>query len=166
MLFILTLLPAGLTASAVVTPTVTLGAATKPDSYYYFTGASVTGSGIKTILISFTDTVTSGDAIAVLPPSSGSYLDFAVSTSSQSNNYTKRINISTAGGADASLVQSYLQGIGFTIAGSRQTVSVVVTTDSITYDTFAKIAVWGRKYIPIESCPIPNSQKSYLDTII
>ncbi len=162
MLFVLTLLPTGLTASAdSVTPTVTLGSAAKSGSTYYFTGASVTGSGIKTILVSFTDTVTSGDKIAVLPASTGSYSDFKVSDTSAGNDYTKRINISTAGGASFSLVQSYLQGIGFTIAGARQTVSVVVTTESVSYDTFFNIDTQHYyQYIPFA---VAGDKQTWID---
>ena len=109
----------------------TLGDATVTDGTYYYKSATVTGSGIKTILLSFSGSVADGDKI-ILPETLPS--GFMVSPTSESNDYTKRINIDS--GADASTVQSYIQGIGFTLAGSSQSVKVTITTEDVQYDTF------------------------------
>ena len=112
---------------------VSLGAATNSSGTYYYNNATVTGSGIKTILLSFSESVASGDKINLptnTPPG------FVVSTTSESNDYTKRINIDT--GASASDVQSYLREISFTLASTHtsQSVKVTITKESIQYDTF------------------------------
>ena len=130
----------GLKASAAGTDelSVALGAAQPGATInniktYYYPDAVVTGSGIKTILLSFSENVTSGDKI-ILPDSPSG---FVVSGTSASNDYTKRVNIDT--GASASDVQSYLQKIGFQLAGTSQSVKVTITTQSIQYDTFYEI---------------------------
>ncbi len=92
------------------------------------------GKRIKTILLSFSESVASGDAI-ILPTDTPS--GFEVSSTSEKNDYTKRINIDS--GADAATVQSYIQGIGFTLAGTSQSVKVTITTESVQYDTFYDI---------------------------
>ena len=121
------------TASAFSSPTVTLGDATlnSQDSRYYFDNAAVGGNSIKTILISFSSNVASSDAINLPVEPSG----FTVSSTSVSNNYTKRINIDTAatGTDNASAVQSYLRGIGFALDSSHtsQSVKVTVTTENV-----------------------------------
>ncbi len=112
---------------------VKLGNATFSGDKYYYTGVEVSGDGIRTILIGFSENVASGDKI-VLP---GATEGFTVSSSSSSNDYTKRINV--AEGTLTSAVQSYLRGVGFATASASQTVSVTVTTENITTDTFYNI---------------------------
>ncbi|MPM07425.1 hypothetical protein SDC9_53731 [bioreactor metagenome] len=109
------------------TPSVSLGEAALSDGKYYYGNAVVTGSGIRTIFIGFSDNVTSGDAIT-LPTAAG----FEVSGTS--NVYTKRVNLDEGTSTDA--VRDYLRGVRFSIASARQAVSITVTTDSITTDTF------------------------------
>lgn len=120
---------------------VLLGSATESNSLCYFRNAIVTGSGIQTILLSFSDAVSSGDSITLPAAPAG----FTVSTTSQGNNYTKRINVDTtkvSGGTDdAPAVQSYLQNIGFALGSlhTAQSVKVTVTTVDVEYDTFYDI---------------------------
>lgn len=120
---------------------VLLGSATESGSPYYFSNAIVTGSGIQTILLSFSDAVSSGDSITLPAAPAG----FTVSTTSQGNNYTKRINVDTAtvsgGTDDAPAVQSYLRSIGFALGSlhTAQSVKVTVTTVDVEYDTFYDI---------------------------
>lgn len=111
-----------------------LGSVSISGDTYYYANADIIGDGIKTILINFSDSVTEGDEI-VLPASTPS--GFTVSASSAGNDYTKRINIDS--GVSASAVQSYMRGVGFKIASENQTVSVTVTSESITVDTFYNI---------------------------
>lgn len=106
---------------------VTLGDAALSAGKYYYTGAAVTGSNIKTILLSFSGSVTPGDAIT-LPTAAG------FTASGTSNAYNKRINI--ADGTQTSAVEDYLRGVGFAITSATQSVSVTVTTENITTDTF------------------------------
>ena len=116
---------------SVSSPAVSLGSATlSSDSKYYYENATVTGDNIRTVLISFSDNVTSGDTIT-LPAAAG----FTVSGTS--NAYTKRINIPD--GTLASAIQDYLRGVGFAIASSTQTVNVTVSTENIKTDTFYNI---------------------------
>ena len=68
---------------------ITLGSAALTGCTYYYPNASVSGDSIRTILISFSDNVTNGDSIILPPAPEG----FTVSSSSASNNYTKRINL-------------------------------------------------------------------------
>jgi hypothetical protein len=110
-------------------PGVVLGGATLSGGRYYYENAAVSGTGLRTILISFTSDVTAGDRI-VLPATPAG---FTVSDSSAANDYAKRINLD---GVDASAVQAYLRGVAFEIASGRQTVDVTVTTDNIQYDTY------------------------------
>ena len=122
--------------ASAMAPGLTLGTATGTGPYYYST-ATVTGSNIKTILLSFSESVKDGDLIT-LPKETPA--GFRVSSTSASNNYTKRINIDTsiAGTDDAAAVQAYIQGIGFTLDSSHasQSVKVTVTTVDVHYDTF------------------------------
>jgi hypothetical protein len=99
------------TAAGTTAPGVSLGSPSLTGEKYYYADAVVTGDNIRTILISFSENITSGDKIN-LPTSSG----FTVS--STSNDYTKRINLDA--GTSASAVQAYLRGVGFAIAGGRR----------------------------------------------
>jgi len=129
-LMIFAMIPAQ-TALAATEPSISLGSATLTGGKYYYEDATVSGTGIQTILINFSDDVTSGDAITlpVMTPDG-----FTVS----GNSYSKRINVdtSTTGLENASAVQDYVRDIGFAIAGTTQTVNVTVTTQNIAYDTF------------------------------
>ena len=130
-------------------PTLTLGAATATGSTYYYNNATVTGSGIKTILLSFSESVKDGDTIT-LPTGTDVPDGFVVSDTSESNNYTKRINI--AAGADAADVQNYIQKIGFTLGGTSQSVKVTITTVDVQYDTFYDVDTQHYyQYIPFTS---------------
>ena len=116
---------------SVSSPAVSLGSATlSSDGKYYYENATVTGDNIRTMLLSFSGNVTSGDAIT-LPAAAG----FTVSGTS--NAYTKRINISD--GTLTSAIQNYLREVGFAIVSPTQTVNVTVTTENITTDTFYNI---------------------------
>lgn len=132
-LMIFAMIPAQ-TALAATEPSISLGSATLTGGKYYYEDATVSGTGIQTILINFSDDVTSGDAITlpVMTPDG-----FTVS----GNSYSKRINVdtSTTGLENASAVQDYVRDIGFAIAGTTQTVNVTVTTQNIAYDTFYNI---------------------------
>lgn len=124
-----------LSAAADDGPGVSLGSATHADDgKYYYENATVTGTGIQTVFIGFSDNVTTGDAIT-LPDTAPT--GFTVSASSATNPYTKRINL--AAGITADAVQSYLRGVGFSMAGLTQSVTVTVTTDSLDVDTFYNI---------------------------
>ena len=118
-------------ATAPGNPGITLGSESFSNGKYYYSGAAVTGDNIRTILIGFSSDVTTGDKI-VLPTSTPA--GFAVSASSASNNYTKRINLND--GIAASAVQDYIRGVGFTIASPAQTVQITISTENITQDTF------------------------------
>lgn len=120
--------------SASENPSINLGSSVLIDNKYYYSNAVVSGDNIRTILISFSDNVTSGDKI-ILPQTTPS--GFTVSSSSLNNDYTKRINLNA--GISASSVQEYIRGIGFSIASKTQSAVVTVTTDSIAYDTFYNI---------------------------
>lgn len=127
---LISLMPAvTLPASAELAPGgLTLGTPTlDEDGKYYYEDAAVSATGIRAILIGFSDSVTTGDTIT-LPdtPPTGAQVS--------GNNYNKRINFTE--GTPTSDVQSYLRGIGFSVAGATQTVSVTVTTEDITTDTF------------------------------
>ncbi len=119
------------TASEPGEPGITLGSATLSSDKYYYDNATVTGNDIRTILISFSDSVITGDKIT-LPTSTPA--GFTVSTSSASNSYTKRINLNA--GIAASAISDYLRGVGFTLASQTQTVQITVTTEVIAQDTF------------------------------
>ncbi len=127
---ILTMLPMQYAVATIQgEPGIALGSASLSTGIYYYDNATVTGDSIRTILISFSGSVTTGDKIT-LPASAG----FTVSASSASNNYTKRINLNA--GIAASDVQDYIRGVGFTIAGQTQTVQITITTEDIEQDTF------------------------------
>ncbi|WP_062320148.1 immunoglobulin-like domain-containing protein [Halolactibacillus sp. JCM 19043] len=106
---------------------------TNQDRQFSFEDLAVTGSGIKSILISFNQSVTLGDKI-ILPSSSSG---FTVSTSSASNDYTKRINLSDS--VTTSDVQDYLRNVSYELGSSEQSVQVVVTSEDIQYDTYYSI---------------------------
>nr|HXK77933.1 hypothetical protein [Oscillospiraceae bacterium] len=117
------------TANSVTTEVgLELGAAVFTGGKYSYPNAEVSGSGIKTLLISFSKSTADGDEI-VLPTAPAGF-----TVSSTSNDYTKRINLDD--GILTSTVQEYLRGIGFAIASATQTVSITITTESITADTF------------------------------
>jgi hypothetical protein len=80
-ILIITVLPTtGAPALAIgYPPGVVLGGATLSGGSYYYSSAAVTGTGLRTILISFTSDVTSGDRI-VLPAAPAG---FTVSASSE-----------------------------------------------------------------------------------
>ena len=124
---IFALLPAQ-TALALLRPSVNLGSPTLADGKYYYESAVVEGSVIRTLLINFSDEVAPGDTITLPAAPEG----FTVSGSS--NDYTKRINIGS--GIEASAVQSYLRGVGFSLGNDSQTVQVVVSSENIQYDTY------------------------------
>lgn len=130
MLMVATLLfsSISLPAMAATNPTVETGVATYSLGKQYFSNLTVSGDGIRTILISFSENVTSGDKIN-LP---GTPAHFAVSSSS--NFYNRRINIDA--GVSTSDIQNYLRGVGYTVVSPTQTVSITVTTESITSDTY------------------------------
>lgn len=115
-------------------PAISLGSAVVSGNTYYYSNASVTGDNIRTILISFSESVTAGDKI-ILPAVTPA--GFTISASSSSNDYTKRINLSAS--IPENLVQLYIRGIGFTVSSPSQTVSISVTTENITYDTYFNI---------------------------
>lgn len=111
---VMTLLPgmsltAGATDDAALS--VVLGDAAATGSTYYYSNAAVTGSDIKTVLLSFSESVASGDRI-ILPENAPP--GFTVSDTSANNDHTKRINIDTAaaGTDDAAAVQTYIRGRG------------------------------------------------------
>ena len=112
---------------------ITLGSAALTGDKYYYPNASVSGDNIRTILISFSDNVTDGDSIVLPSAPEG----FTVSSSSASNDYTKRINLDA--GVAASAVQDYIRDIGFTIASATQSVKITVTTENIIHDTYYNI---------------------------
>ena len=127
---ILAMHPMQYAAAMVPGPDITLGSAAFSAGMYYYNNATVTGDNIRTILISFSDNVTSGDEI-VLPASPGG---FSVSASSAGNDYTKRINLNS--GIAAGTVQNYIRSIGFSVASQTQKVQITISTESITQDTF------------------------------
>lgn len=114
-------------------PDVQLGAAVFSGGKYFYSSAEVSGSGIKTILISFSGSVTAGDRIVLPAATTG----FTVSGSSAGNDYAKRINLDD--GVEADAIQDYLRGVGFEIASATQTVEFTVTTDNIEDDTYYNI---------------------------
>jgi hypothetical protein len=131
------------TAISVTIPAVgiELGEAAFTGGKYYYTDTEVTGDGIRTILIAFSNNVTSGDKINLPAAPDG----FTVSATS--NDYTKRINLDE--GVLTSAVQSYLRGVGVEIADETRTVSFTVTTENITTDTFYNIGTEHYyQYIP------------------
>ena len=129
--FVFSLLPTFMIASyATPTVAVTLGRATLTGAQYHYSNAIVTGVGVRTILISFTKTPTSGDKITA--PTD--VADFTVSSSTENNDYAKRINI--ASGKTNDEVQSYLRSVGFEVASKDQSVSITVTTEEIQFDTY------------------------------
>lgn len=154
----LTLYAQWTTAAPITPPAVHLGSAVKNGDDYNFPNVSIEGSGIKTILISFSSSVTNGDAI-ILPTSDGSNYtidDFTVSTTSANNDYTKRINI--VDGATAEAVQEYLQNIDFSITDSFQTIKVIITSDTVERDTFYNIDTQHYyQYIPYTSSELSGS---------
>lgn len=115
-------------------PHIALGSPMLTGETYYYPNASVSGENIRTILISFSDSVTEGDEI-ILPATTPE--GFTVSASSASNDYTKRINLDA--GVAESAVQEYIRGIGFAIASATQSIKITVTTENITYDTYYNI---------------------------
>ncbi len=146
------------TVSTVVAPSVALGQAVENGGTYSFPNASVEGDSIKTIFLSFSSSVASGDIIT-LPTTSGSNYDindFVVSTTSAGNNYTKRINI--AAGASPEAVQEYLQDISFSLAGSSQTIKVILSSDDIAQDTFYDVDTQHYyQYIPYTTADLSAS---------
>lgn len=120
-----------LPAEAYLSPTLALGSASQAGGTYYYPGAIVTGSSIRTLLINFTDSVTAGDRI-ILP--SVTPAGFTVSASSAANDYAKRVNFTS--GTLTVDIQAYIRSIGVQLASSLQTVQFTVTTDTITNDTF------------------------------
>lgn len=114
-----------------VEPNITLGSSALTDDKYTYPNATVTGENIRTILISFSDSVTSGDAIT-LPSTTPS--GFTVSQSSVNNVYAKRINLNE--NTSASAISDYIRGIQFAVASDTQSLAVTVTTENITNDTF------------------------------
>jgi hypothetical protein len=80
---VLSMLPAQ-TALAEPVLSVTLGSATLSEGKYYYEEASVSGAGIRAILINFSGNVTSGDAITLPAEPAG------VTVSASSNDYSKR----------------------------------------------------------------------------
>ncbi len=131
-ILVFSMFPLGI-ALAAGEPGITLGSPMLTSNTYYYPNAAVVGDSIRTILISFSDSVTGGDEI-VLPSTPAG---FTVSASSASNKYTKRINLNA--GTAASAVQDYIRNIGFRIANATQSVKITVTSESITYDTFYNI---------------------------
>ncbi len=132
-LMLIIILPAQYSLAA-ENPSINLGSSSLIDNKYYYSNAVVSGDNIRTILISFSDNVTSGDKINLPESTPGG---FTVSSSSLGNNYTKRINLDA--GIPSSSVQEYIRGIGFSISSKTQSAVVTVTTDSIGYDTFFNI---------------------------
>ena len=112
---------------------ITLGSAAINGDKYYYPNAAVSGDNIRTILISFSDNVTDGDSIVLPSTPEG----FTVSSSSASNDYTKRVNLADT--ITASDVQEYIRDIEFTIASATQSVKITVTTESIIHDTYYNI---------------------------
>lgn len=115
-----------------------LGLSLGPVSFaggcYSYPNAAVTGDGIKTVLIGFSQAVTEGDRI-ILPTETPS--GFAVSDTSAVNNYVKRINLQD--GVTSAELETYLRGVTFAVASASQSVELSVTTQSIDYDTFYNI---------------------------
>lgn len=114
-------------------PNITLGSVSISAGRYYYSNAVVSGDNIRTILISFSGSVASGDKIFLPGTPSG----FTVSATSSGNDYVKRINLDA--GVTGDEVQAYLRGVGFTIAGAAQSVEVSITTENVEYDTFYNI---------------------------
>ena len=112
---------------------ITLGSAVITGDKHYYPNAVVSGDNIRTILISFSDNVTDGDSIVLPSTPEG----FTVSSSSASNDYTKRVNLADT--ITASDVQEYIRDIEFTIASATQSVKITVTTESIIHDTYYNI---------------------------
>jgi hypothetical protein len=107
---------------------ITLGSASLTDGVYYYSSATVEGDDtIRTLLISFSNNVTTGDKI-ILPSATTGF-----TVSSTGNDYTKRVNVS---GADTSAVQAYLRKIGFQIASATQSIRITATADDIETDTY------------------------------
>lgn len=115
-------------AKAADSYTIDLGATAVTSGKYTYPDAVVSGDNIRTILISFSGNVASGDSITLPSAPSG----FTVSGTS--NAYAKRINLDS--GTTASAVQDYLRQVGFSLAGDGQSIEVTVTSDSIGYDTY------------------------------
>lgn len=137
----------GVPAMAETNPTVNTGSATYTDGKLYFSNLTVSGEGIRTILISFSDNVTAGDKID-LPATQSGFTD-----SGTLNNYTKRINVSVD--TPTSDIQNYLRLVGFTVASPSQTVSITVTTKEVTVDTFYNAATGHYyQYMPAGSAGI------------
>jgi hypothetical protein len=111
-------------------PTITLGEAILSNYAYYYSSATVGGDGLRTILISFSGAINDGDAITLPATPTG----FSISETSVDNNYAKRINL--AEGTLTSDIQAYIRGIGISVTGATQSVSITVTTDIITNDTY------------------------------
>ena len=130
MAMVLVLTSINMTANAASEPTITMGAATYSDAdlAMYFPNLTVSGDNIRTIMISFSENVTSGDQM-ILPALSGSFR-----VSPTSNDLVKQINVNE--GVLASEIQALLRGIGFRVAGQSQTVNITVTSELITADTF------------------------------
>ena len=112
-------------------PSISLGSSSLASGKYSYPNATISGENIRTILISFSDSVTSGDAI-ILPSTTPS--GFSVSQTSSSNAYAKRINL--AENTPASTIAEYVRGITFSIESATQSLSITVTTENITNDTF------------------------------
>ncbi len=125
--------PSAAMAGTEEAPSLTLGSVTYSGGMYYFSNATVGGANNRTILVCFSKSVTSGDLITLPASPAG----FTVSASSETNNYSKRINV--AAGTSADIIRDYIRGIGFTVASATQTVQVTVTTEDITCDTFYNI---------------------------
>lgn len=111
-------------------PVIHMGNSSVTAGKHYYSGLTVSGTSIRTILISFSKEISPGDEI-FLPTSP---VGFSVSASSISNKYTKRINVDA--GTSSSLIQSYLRDIGFSIGASEQEIQITLSTENILQDTF------------------------------
>src|SRR5690554_5046557 len=132
---IMTMLPIAMSeVSAEVSVSISLNDASYSDEQYRFNDLTVTGSGIKSILISFNKSVSDHDRI-VLPTTTP--VGFTISSTSGTNNYTKRINLD--GDVPTADVQNYLRAVAYNIESDSQSVQVVVTSEDILYDTYYSI---------------------------
>ncbi len=128
MIAVLLLSSLSLPAMADTNPTIETGKATYSAGKLYFSNLTLSGEGIRTILISFSDNVTTGDRID-LPPTPGGYT--IISTNSY---YYKRIVVDAT--ISTSALQDYLRGVAFTVVSPSQTVSIIVTTENMNVETY------------------------------
>jgi len=131
LLLVAVLIPSSLSipSMAATGPSVSVGTATYSAGQQYFQNLTITGDGIRTVLISFSDNVTTGDKINLPATTPAGF-----TVSGASNDYTKRVNL--AAGTTSGDIQNYLRSIGFTVAGESQRVSITVSTESVSVDTF------------------------------